>query len=133
MRMNFLYITLAAIAIAGGITIYLSKRGRKPRLDLPTEAFDGTISLKAITSFFQSLGLKRGVHTPFIAKGDVENIRAMFVEDSLPVIKEGYICLIAGVYEERKNDVTLGKVFYAKGIDDKLKNALDDKGLVKLS
>lgn len=134
-RMTPLYLLVAGLTI-GAVAFFVIHRMRsshKAILKLETETYDGVLDLQQVTAFFRSLELQKSVHTPFIAKGDTPQIKSKFTKDSLPLMKPTYICLIAGVYEEGENTIRLGKVFYAKGFDNKLQKILEDGQLVVLS
>jgi len=135
MRMNNLQLFAAGLAIALVVcyAAYRTRERRKTRLDIPSETFDDVLTLRQITSFFKSLGLNKKIHTPFVAKADALEVRNKFTIDTVPAKKSGYICLIAGVYEEGQNIIRLGKVFYVKSLDEELKETLGSDGLVVLS
>ena len=135
MRMNNLQLFAVGLAVALVVcyATYRMKGSRKARLDIPSETYDDVLSLGQITSFFKSLGLKKIIHTPFVAEADAPAIKNKFTADTVPAMKAGYVCLIAGVYEEGQDIIRLGKIFYVKSLDEELKGMLGDDGLVVLS
>ena len=135
MRMNNLHYFAAGLAVAL-VVCYVALRARtnrKIRLDIPSETFDDVLTLRQITSFFKSLGLKKKIHTPFVAKSDAPEIKNKFTTDTVPIEKTGYVCVIAGVYEEGQDVIRMGKIFYVKSLDEELEGTLGSDGLVVLS
>lgn len=127
---------IAGLFIIGGLAYYFFRGGgngdgEKVHLDLESEDVEGELSLKIIRDFFKSLNLKKGVHIPFIAKGNSAEFITKISEDSIPAEKEGYTCIIAGVYED--HIISMGKIFYAKGIDSNLAQIFDKESIVVLS
>lgn len=122
-----------AVALAVGFSMYKYVSRRKPTIYLESETFDGELTFQQVTAFFKSLGLTKGKCTPFIVKGDAPEIRNSFENGDLLQNKSGYICVIAGVYEEGKDAVRKGKIFYVKELDEKLHKTLGGDRLVVLS
>lgn len=134
MTITNILLTLGVLTIAGGTVYYLYKnRGRKVRLAIQTEIVDDIISLKQLTAFFKTLDLQEGTHIPFLVLADGLEKLDKFEKKTFPEKKEGYICLIAGVYEDIKDVIEKGKVFYVKGFDDELKKVFGKETLILLS
>lgn len=116
-------ITIAAIAL-------LSKQGKKkspienakfPSLkDIPVEDVDN-LAMKDVIFYFKSLNLKKGIHSPFIAKASAFEELKTFVGG-----------FILGVFKEQNGLIENVKVIKPKTTDNDLLSVLGNEKIVIL-
>ena len=127
--MDNLGIVIIAVVV-GGIVYYQLKK--KSNIQLNEEVVDTELLMDDVISFFKMQKLDQKKHVPFMANGDCEEFRKLF-HAPYPKAKEGYCCLLIGVYDEQTQEIIVSKLIHAKSIDKKILEVLGNENLVVLN
>lgn len=131
--MNTFAIIAIATAAIGGILYYFYKRGESLRYFRITpdnsETIEGELKLADIVAFLRLQKIDASIHVPFVA--NLNDLRVKSIVRG--VTKSGYEAIFVGVYCSKNDNIDIYKAFFAKSLDEKLKDILGNETLVVLS
>lgn len=130
--MKTLGIIIVILGLCGLGYYYLKKR-KAHGFSYETKIIDGTLNFADIVAHFKSLNLEKGKDTPFIARNGKFGQFKEKTHRQFPEQKEGYVSVIAAVYDEKSDSLNNALVLYAKQLDDETEKAFGDSELVVLS
>ncbi len=133
MKMNTgLWFAFAAIAAGAGF-FFLKKN--KKFIDISKvhkETLEGCLNYEDVISWFKNLQLKKDEDIPFIAQS-FDNLFDQQVKGQEILVKEGYITILLGIYNEVSKGLIDSKILFVKDLDGKLKDLLGKESCIVLS
>jgi hypothetical protein len=124
----------AFAAIAAGAGFFFLKKNKK-FIDISKvhkETLEGCLDYEDVISWFKNLQLKKDEDIPFIAQS-FDNLFDQQVKGQEILVKEGYITILLGIYNEVSKGLIDSKILFVKDLDGKLKDLLGKESCIVLS